>query len=143
MGLRPTSHGNHAARDPVHRITRTRTLRRLRFPSQASPAEQPSSSSTPPQTARSRQPPWPSRRQRTRISRAPDPSRAIRAFFVGETAKVAVVIVLFVVVLKTMKVVPLAMLGSEIATFVVFWFLLFDGRGRAQRDSREKLGASP
>jgi hypothetical protein len=35
-----------------------------------------------------------------------------------------VVIVLFVVVLKTMKVVPLAMLGSYIATFVVFWVAL-------------------
>ena len=55
---------------------------------------------------------------------ATDPQRAIRAFFVGETAKVAVVIVLFVVVLKTMKVVPLAMLGSYIATFTVFWVAL-------------------
>jgi ATP synthase protein I len=53
-----------------------------------------------------------------------DPQRAIRAFFVGETAKVGVVIVLFVVVLKTMKVVPLAMLGSYIATFFVFWVAL-------------------
>jgi F0F1-type ATP synthase assembly protein I len=52
-----------------------------------------------------------------------DPQRAIRAFFVGETAKVAVVIVLFVVVLKTVKVVPLAMLGAYIATFGVFWVL--------------------
>jgi F0F1-type ATP synthase assembly protein I len=74
---------------------------------------------------------------------ATDPYRAIRAFFVGETAKVAVVIVLFVVVLKTMKVVPLAMLGSYIATFVVFWFLLFDGRARAQRDRRGEFGRSP
>jgi F0F1-type ATP synthase assembly protein I len=55
---------------------------------------------------------------------AADPQRAIRAFFVGETAKVGVVIVLFVVVLKTMKVVPLAMLGSYIATFFVFWVAL-------------------
>ena len=55
---------------------------------------------------------------------ATDPHRAIRAFFVGETAKVGVVIVLFVVVLKTMKVVPLAMLGSYIATFFVFWVAL-------------------
>jgi len=53
---------------------------------------------------------------------ATDPQRAIRAFFVGETAKVTVVIVLFVVVLKTMKVVPLAMLGAYIATFFVFWW---------------------
>jgi len=56
-----------------------------------------------------------------------DPLRAIRAFFVGEAAKVAVVIVLFVVVLKTMKVVPLAMLGAYIATFFVFWVALAKG----------------
>jgi F0F1-type ATP synthase assembly protein I len=58
---------------------------------------------------------------------ATDPHRAIRAFFAGEAAKVAVVIVLFVVVLKTMKVVPLAMLGSYIATFAVFWVALANG----------------
>lgn len=55
---------------------------------------------------------------------ATDPQHALRAFFFGETAKVGVVIVLFVVVLKTMKVVPLAMLGSYIATFFVFWVAL-------------------
>jgi ATP synthase protein I len=53
-----------------------------------------------------------------------DPLRAVRAFFVGEAAKVALVIVLFVVVLKTMKVVPLAMLGAYVATFFVFWVAL-------------------
>ncbi len=55
---------------------------------------------------------------------ATDPQRAIRAFLLGEAAKIAVVIALFVVVLKTMKVVPLAMLGAYIATFVVFWVAL-------------------
>jgi ATP synthase protein I len=55
---------------------------------------------------------------------AADPQRALRAFFIGETAKVAVVIVLFVVVLKSMKVVPLAMLGTYVATFAVFWIAL-------------------
>lgn len=55
---------------------------------------------------------------------ASDPQRAMRAFFIGETAKIAVVIVLFVAVLKTMRVVPLAMLGTYIATFFVFWVAL-------------------
>jgi ATP synthase protein I len=66
-----------------------------------------------------------------------DPLRAIRAFFVGEAAKVTVVIVLFVVVLKTMKVVPLAMLGAYIATFFVFWIVLAKGssvRGKPRAD---------
>ena len=58
---------------------------------------------------------------------ATDPLRAIRAFFVGEAAKIVVVIVLFAVVLKTMKVVPLAMLGAYIATFIVFWIALAKG----------------
>ena len=73
---------------------------------------------------------------------ATDPQRAIRAFFTGEAAKVLVVIVLFVVVLKTMKVVPLAMLGSYMATFCVFWFVLLNVRGRAKRDPREEVARS-
>jgi ATP synthase protein I len=55
---------------------------------------------------------------------AADPQRALRTFFVGETAKVVVMIVLFIAVLKTMKVVPLAMLGTYAATFLVFWVAL-------------------
>ncbi len=55
---------------------------------------------------------------------AADAQRAMIAFFVGETAKVVVVIVLFVAVLKTLKVVPLAMLGTYVATFFVFWAAL-------------------
>lgn len=55
---------------------------------------------------------------------AADPQRVMRAFLVGETVKIALVIVLFVAVLKTMKVVPLAMLGTYIATFFVFWVAL-------------------
>ena len=53
-----------------------------------------------------------------------DPSRAMRMFLVGETAKIAVMITLFVVVLKTMQVVPLAMLGTYLATFFLFWVAL-------------------
>jgi F0F1-type ATP synthase assembly protein I len=71
---------------------------------------------------------------------ATDPQRAIRAFLVGETAKVVVVIVLFVVVLKSMKVVPLAMLGSYIATFFVFWVALANALpplGGLRRESRQ------
>jgi ATP synthase protein I len=53
-----------------------------------------------------------------------DPQRVLIAFFSGEAAKITVVIVLFVIVYKTMKVVPLAMLGAYIATFIVFWVAL-------------------
>jgi ATP synthase protein I len=71
---------------------------------------------------------------------AADPQRAVRAFFVGEAAKIALMIVLFVMVLKTMKVVPLAMLGTYVATFFVFWVALANalpplGGARARDDS--------
>jgi F0F1-type ATP synthase assembly protein I len=52
------------------------------------------------------------------------PERAVGAFFVGETAKIVVVIVLFTAVFKTMKVSPFAMLGTYVATFCVFWIAL-------------------
>ena len=72
-----------------------------------------------------------------------DPQRAVRSFFVGETAKIAVMIVLFVAVLKTMKVVPLAMLGAYVATFLVFWVALANalpplGGGAPRRASMDK-----
>ena len=66
-----------------------------------------------------------------------DATRALRAFFVGEAAKVAVVIVLFTVVLKTMKVVPLAMLAAYMATFLVFWVALFRTGSRQAQAPRE------
>jgi ATP synthase protein I len=52
------------------------------------------------------------------------PQRVLLSFFMGEAAKIAVVIVLFVAVLKTMRVAPLAMLGAYVATFFVFWVAL-------------------
>jgi ATP synthase protein I len=72
---------------------------------------------------------------------AADPQRAVRAFFVGETAKIALMIVLFVMVLKTMKVVPLALLGTYVATFFVHWVALANalpplGGARARDDSQ-------
>jgi F0F1-type ATP synthase assembly protein I len=72
-----------------------------------------------------------------------DPQRAVRSFFIGEAAKIAVMMVLFVVVLKTMKVVPLAMLGAYVATFFVFWVALANalpplGGGGPRRASTDK-----
>ena len=73
---------------------------------------------------------------------ATNPLRAVSAFFVGEAAKVVIVIALFVVVLKTMKVVPLAMLGAYVATFFVFWVALArlsirDSRAGGQKAARK------
>jgi ATP synthase protein I len=63
----------------------------------------------------------------------------IRAFYVGEAAKIGVTIVLFVVVLATMKkmLVPGALFGAFVATFLVHWLVL----PRAMRRlDREQLG---
>jgi ATP synthase protein I len=57
-------------------------------------------------------------------SAATDPQRAIRAFYVGEAVKLALVVVLFVVVLKLMKVAPLAFFAAFMATFFVYWIAL-------------------
>jgi ATP synthase protein I len=50
--------------------------------------------------------------------------RIVAAFYVGEALKLAIVVVLFVMVLRTVRVVPLAMLGSFAATYLVYWVAL-------------------
>jgi ATP synthase protein I len=55
---------------------------------------------------------------------AGDAQRALGAFYLGEAVKIAVVIGLFVVVLKSMRVVPLAMFAAFAATFLVYWIAL-------------------
>jgi F0F1-type ATP synthase assembly protein I len=59
-----------------------------------------------------------------RPSAVRDAMSAVRAFFVGEAAKLATVIVLCIVVLRTMKVSPLAMFAAYVATFFVYWVAL-------------------
>jgi ATP synthase protein I len=53
-------------------------------------------------------------------------SELVRAFYVGEAAKFGVTIVLFVVVLTTMKrmLVPGALFGAFVAAFLAHWLLL-------------------
>jgi ATP synthase protein I len=52
------------------------------------------------------------------------PQRALGAFYVGEAVKLAVVIVLFVVVLKMVRVVPLALFAGFAATYLGYWIAL-------------------
>jgi ATP synthase protein I len=54
-------------------------------------------------------------------ARAP---RIVAAFYAGEAVKLAVVVVLFVVVLRMVRVVPLAMLAGFAATYLVYWIAL-------------------
>ncbi|MGB6605926.1 MAG: ATP synthase subunit I [Steroidobacteraceae bacterium] len=50
--------------------------------------------------------------------------RAAGAFYVGEAVKLAVVVVLFVAVLKMVRVVPLALFAGFAATYLVYWIAL-------------------
>lgn len=53
-----------------------------------------------------------------------DAQRVVIAFFAGEAVKLVVMIVLFVVVLKTMQVSPVPLFAAYMATFVVYWVVL-------------------
>jgi ATP synthase protein I len=55
---------------------------------------------------------------------AANAQRIVAAFYAGEGVKLAVVVALFVVVLRTVRVVPLAMLASFAATYLVYWIAL-------------------
>jgi ATP synthase protein I len=59
-----------------------------------------------------------------RRSSLANPQSAVRGFYVGEAAKLATVVVLFIVILRTMKVSPLAMFAAYVATFFVYWVAL-------------------
>ncbi|HEY6822958.1 MAG TPA: ATP synthase subunit I [Steroidobacteraceae bacterium] len=50
--------------------------------------------------------------------------RALQRFYLGEGLKLAVVVALFVVVLKVMTVAPLAMFAAFAASFLVYWIAL-------------------
>jgi ATP synthase protein I len=55
---------------------------------------------------------------------AGDAQRAVGAFYAAEAAKVALVIALFVAVLRWVNVAPLAMFAAFAATFLVYWIAL-------------------
>jgi ATP synthase protein I len=50
--------------------------------------------------------------------------RVLAAFFAGEVLKLAVIITLFVIVLRTMTVRPGALFAAYLATFLVYWIAL-------------------
>jgi F0F1-type ATP synthase assembly protein I len=70
-----------------------------------------------------------------------DAQYAMRAFLVGEAVKLGLVIVLFVVVLKLLKVSPATLFAAYVATFFVYWIALASALPRfgalAVRDARK------
>jgi F0F1-type ATP synthase assembly protein I len=67
--------------------------------------------------------------------------RMLLAFYVGEFAKIAVVIVVLVLALVFMKVNPVAMIAAYVATFLVYWVVLARvlWSGRTQPGPREMV----
>lgn len=63
--------------------------------------------------------------------------RALSRFYLGEALKLAVVVVLFVVVLKAMRVAPLAMFAAFAAAFLVYWIALLSALPAARRAAPE------
>jgi ATP synthase protein I len=53
-----------------------------------------------------------------------DAQRVVRAFYVGEAAKLGLTVALFVIVLSTMKVSVGALFSAYVATFFVYWLAL-------------------
>lgn len=83
-----------------------------------------------------------------RRSSLANPYSAVRGFYVGEAAKLATVVVLFVMVLRTMKVSPLAMFAAYVATFFVYWVALANalptlGRSKDPLQGGGGAGAAP
>jgi ATP synthase protein I len=59
-----------------------------------------------------------------RRSSLANPHSALRGLYVGEAAKLATVVVLFVLVLRTLQVSPPAMFGAFMATLIIYWIAL-------------------
>ena len=69
-----------------------------------------------------------------------DARSALGAFYRGEAVKLAVVIVLFVLVLKWVRVAPLAMLAAFAATLLVYWIALLAAPPTSRRCAPRRLG---
>jgi len=57
-------------------------------------------------------------------SSAANAQRALGAFYLGEAVKLVLIVVLFAIVLKWVRVAPLALLAGFAATFLVYWIAL-------------------
>ena len=73
--------------------------------------------------------------------------RMLLAFYLGEIAKITVVIVVLVLALLFMKVNAVAMISAYVATFLVYWVVLaralWFARTAPAPDTRESVGSVP
>jgi len=69
-----------------------------------------------------------------RRSSAADPQRMVTGFYLGEAVKIVLVVTLFIVVFRTMKISPLPMFAAYMGTFLAYWIALANAlppRGQA------------
>ncbi len=73
--------------------------------------------------------------------------RMLLAFYVGEIAKIAAVIVVLVLALAFTTVNPVALLAAFMATFLVYWVVLaravWSGRTQRAPDAKGTVGGAP
>jgi ATP synthase protein I len=73
--------------------------------------------------------------------------RMLLAFYLGEIAKITVVIAVLVVALLLMKVNAAAMISAYVATFFVYWVVLaralWSGRTAPLPDAKGSVGSTP
>ena len=73
--------------------------------------------------------------------------RMLLAFYLGEIAKITVVIVVLVLALLFVKVNPAAMISAYVATFLVYWVVLaralWSGRTAPAPDAKGSAGGVP
>jgi ATP synthase protein I len=73
--------------------------------------------------------------------------RMLLAFYLGEIAKITVVIGVLVLALVFMKVNPVAMISAYMATFLVYWVVLaralWSGRTQPKPDTKGSVGGAP
>ena len=73
--------------------------------------------------------------------------RMLLAFYLGEIAKITVVIVVLVLALLFMKVNAVAMFSAYVATFLVYWVVLaralWSGRAAPAPDTKGPVGGAP
>ncbi len=73
--------------------------------------------------------------------------RMLIAFYLGEFAKITVVILVLVLALVFMKVNAVAMIAAYVATFLVYWVVLaralWSGRTQAAPDTKGSVGGAP
>lgn len=76
------------------------------------------------------------------VDASEDPSRFLRAVYVGQVVKLLLTAALFILVIKTLSVEFLPLIIGYAATFTVYWMALKTGFPRVKQDVRDESPAN-